>query len=263
MENTQKYVYWYICHVLLSEIVRQLEPHVSHLMKSINLSSIKFHYSSQRVCFVHATIGILFICTNFKPLVVCSIFAMVISYYIAMLLTKRCVWSLTVVWLAILNMLKQSVWEEYLSTELTEKEIYDAMICLSWLLLRVTSFAIDYCNFKAQNIEKTLKLEHEVYSTLNYLSYSFYLPVCLHGPPLIYERYAKMYARNQLYRVEESWNRFKTLVICLIRIGCIYLMNELCMHFIYANVIIYNPDVRAVIYWNFFNLIFSKSFFSL
>lgn len=28
VENVQKYVYWYICHVLLSEIVRQLEPHV-------------------------------------------------------------------------------------------------------------------------------------------------------------------------------------------------------------------------------------------
>lgn len=28
VENTKKYVYWYICHVLLSEIVRQLEPHV-------------------------------------------------------------------------------------------------------------------------------------------------------------------------------------------------------------------------------------------
>lgn len=32
VESTQKYIYWYICHVLLSEIVRQLEPHVSIIM---------------------------------------------------------------------------------------------------------------------------------------------------------------------------------------------------------------------------------------
>lgn len=32
VENTRKYVYWYICHVLLSEIVRQLEPHVNYFI---------------------------------------------------------------------------------------------------------------------------------------------------------------------------------------------------------------------------------------
>lgn len=168
---------------------------------------------------------------------------MVISYYLTMFMTKRYVWALTVVWLAILNMLKQSVWEEYLSTELSEKEICDAMIALSWLMLRVTSFAIDYCNFKRKCIEKAPNDEPKVFTTLQYLAYSFYFPVCLHGPPLIYERYAKMYAKNQLYRVEESLTRFKVLVISLVRVGCVYLLNELCMHLIYANVIIYNPDV--------------------
>lgn len=185
-------------------------------------------------------IGISFVCTTFKPLVAGAMFAMIVSYYLAMALQKRYVWMLTVIWLAILNMLKQSVWEERLSTMLTEKELCDAMIALSWLLLRVTSFAIDYCNARPTD---DLELVRIKFSTLHYLSYSFYLPVYLHGPPLIYERYAKMIPQNRLHRVEESWYRLKELMISLFRIGCVYVLNEICMHFIYANVVIYNPDV--------------------
>ena len=42
VENTQKYVYWYICHVLLSEIVRQLEPHVNHFQSFFHQFSYIF-----------------------------------------------------------------------------------------------------------------------------------------------------------------------------------------------------------------------------
>lgn len=200
----------------------------------------------QRVCFVHATVGILFVFHSFKPIVANTMFLMVISYYLVMMMRKRYIWMLTVFWLGVLNMLKQSMLEEWLSSMLNEKEVCDAMIALSWLLLRVTSFALDYCN--AQN--KELKELHsecngsDYFSTLNYLSYSFYMPVYLHGPPLIYERYGKMFAKNRLHRVEESLDRFRELILSLARIGCVYMLNEFCMHFIYANVVIYNPDVR-------------------
>lgn len=263
VENTHKYVYWYICHVLLSEIVRQLEPHVnnfpSHLHQSANTFPSQFIWSIhllpffQRVCFIHATIGISFVWTNFKPLVIGTIFAMAFSYYLVMALRKRYVWILTVVWLAVLNMLKQSVWEERLSAILNEKELCDAMIALSWLLLRVTSFAIDYCNARTTKDCEQIEIK---FSTLHYLSYSFYLPVYLHGPPLIYERYATMIPRNRLHRVEESLYRLKELMISLLRVGCVYVLNEICMHFIYANVVIYNPDVSCTE-----NSIFNVTFF--
>lgn len=155
-----------------------------------------------------------------------------------MMMKKGHIWLLTIVWLGVLNMLKQSILEEWLSSMLSEKEVCDAMIALSWLMLRVTSFSLDYCN--ARN--EPSKRYH--FSTLNYLSYSFYMPVYLHGPPLIYERYGKMFAKNRLHRVEESLDRFRELIVTLTRIGCVYILNEICMHFIYANVIIYNPDVR-------------------
>lgn len=197
----------------------------------------------QRVCFVHALIGISFVWMNFKPLVSSVMLLMVFSYYMAMLIQKRYVWLLTVFWLAILNMLKQSVWEERLSSMLTEKEVCDAMIALSWLLLRVTSFALDYCNDQLKCSEKHSDRVPNYFSSMHYLSYSFYLPVYLHGPPIIYERYAKMIPKNQLQRVEESMERLKELTISLVRVGCVYCLNEFCMHFIYANIVIYNPDV--------------------
>lgn len=179
-------------------------------------------------------------------------FVMIFSFYIMMFLRKRYVWMLTIVWLAILNMLKQRESEKWLASVLNETEIYDGMIALSWLLLRVTSFAIDYCNTKNRCIEKMppdQMLDH--FSTLHYLSYSFYLPIYLHGPPIIYERYAKMYANNRLYPIEESVDRFKELMISLIRICCVYVLNEICMHFIYANVIIQNSDVNIRIFFSF------------
>lgn len=194
---------------------------------------------------MHAAIGISFVWMHFKPLVSGVMLLMIFSYYIAMQIQKRYVWILTVFWLAILNMLKQSVWEERLSPMLSEKEVCDAMIALSWLLLRVTSFALDYCNAKLNNFEKLTDQVSNYFSTLHYISYSFYLPVYLHGPPLIYERYAKMLPRNTLHRVEESMHRLQELAISLIRVGCVYLLNEFCMHFIYANVVIYNPDVSS------------------
>lgn len=207
----------------------------------------------QRVCFVHATIGLSFVYYSFKLIVANTMCLMVISYYIAMMMRKRYIWMLTLVWLAVLNMLKQSMLEDWLTLMLTEKEICDAMIALSWLMLRVTSFSLDYCNARHElSSGKCSDYGLQDFSTLNYLSYSFYMPVYLHGPPLIYERYRKMYSKNQLYRVEESLQRFRELVITLARIGCVYILNEFCMHFIYANVIIYNPDVSATLSCFFF-----------
>lgn len=208
----------------------------------------------QRISFIHAAIGISFVWTNFKPIVAGTMFSMIFSYYVAMAKRKRYVWLLTIIWLAILNLLKQSVWQKRLSTMLTETEIWDAMYALAWLLLRVTSFAIDYCNARLVDKPEQIRIK---FSILHYLSYSFYLPVYLHGPPLIYERYAKMIPRNQLYRVEESLYRLKELLISLVRIGCVYLLNEICMHFIYANVVINNPNVSKGI------LIQKKDFFSV
>lgn len=169
-------------------------------------------------------------------------FIMVASYYLIMFTKKRYVWSLTVLWLVILNMAKQSVWEVWLSKQLTAAEIYDGMITLSWLMLRLTSFTVDYCNAKAKSDEQI----KDRFTTEKFLAYTFYLPVFLHGPPLIYERYATMFAKNQFQRVEESFYRLKELLITLIRIAAVYVLNELCMHFIYTNVVIYNPDVSSI-----------------
>lgn len=205
----------------------------------------------QRINFAHFAVGFLFVCVNFNAVVASAMFVMIFSFYIIMFLRKRYVWMLTIVWLAILNMLKQKESEQWLASVLNETEIYDGMIALSWLLLRVTSFAIDYCNTKNRRIEKMppdQMLDH--FSTLHYLSYSFYLPIYLHGPPIIYERYAKMYANNRLYPIEESVDRFKELMISLIRICCVYVLNEICMHFIYANVIIQNSDVNIRIFFS-------------
>ncbi|XP_031631448.1 protein-cysteine N-palmitoyltransferase Rasp-like [Contarinia nasturtii] len=164
-------------------------------------------------------------------------FLVVFSYYVTMLVGKRYVWMLTMIWLVILNNLKHGAWKEGLRLFLSEREIYNVDISIAWLVLRVTSFSIDYCNAPEQI--------HDSFSTINYLAYAFYLPMYVHGPPLIYERYAKMIPKNRFRPIKELMCRLSELFLSLLRIGFIYCLNEICMHYIYATVIIYNPDQIA------------------
>lgn len=205
-------------------------------MSFFNSLSIRF----QKVCLAHATIGLLFVLFNFKPFVSGAIFTMVFSYYILMFTDKRFIWFLTVIWLTVVNMLKQGDWETWLTKSISTAECFDAMIALSWLMLRLLSFTVDYCNSNTESTEYDVK---ERYALAKFLAFSFYLPVFLHGPPLIYDRYATMFDRNRIQPVEESFSRFKELIITFVRILAVYFLNEICMHMVYANIVIYNPDV--------------------
>lgn len=140
-------------------------------------------------------------------------------------------------------MAKQHTWENWLLKKFTSIEIEDTRITMSWLMLRLISFSVNYCNAK-KNVDMTfIKQINERFAPIKFVAYSFYLPVFLHGPPLIYDRYASMFEKNQIQPVEESLQRLKELVIMLIRLGIVYLLNEFAMHLIYSNVVIYEPDV--------------------
>lgn len=164
---------------------------------------------------------------------------MVLSYYILMFTNKRFIWLLTVIWLVLVNMAKQSDWEAWLTKSISTADIFDAMITLSWLMLRLISFTVDFCNAKTKSADYDVK---DRFTAVKFLAFSFYLPVFLHGPPLIYDRYATMFDRNRIQPVEESFSRLKELIKTLIRILAVYCLNEICMHLVYANIVIYNPD---------------------
>lgn len=119
--------------------------------------------------------------------------------------------------------------------------IFEALVTWSWLLLRTTSFALEYNKAKEDSLKKSEM--NDIFSVWKYLGYAFYLPVYQHGPPLIYQRYATMFTQTQRARKTESVERLKQLILALLWIAGIYLLIEFFSHFIYVNVISYNPHV--------------------
>lgn len=152
---------------------------------------------------------------------------------------KRYVWLVTVFWLIVLNLIKRYAWSEWVQGLTSPDKIYSGLIMVAWLLLRTTSFAAEYCDAKETMCETNLQKK---FSLWKYLGYTFYIPVYQHGPPLIYERY-EMCEINVKTDLEETADRFADLFHALLRIGAIYLFTELISHFIYINVVIYNPEV--------------------
>lgn len=157
---------------------------------------------------------------------------------------KRCIWLITILWLLFINIIRQYAYSDLVLDYLTIDEVYEALNVWSWLLLRTTSFAMEYNTAKTK-LWNQLDLSEE-FSPWKYLGYTFYLPVLQHGPPLIYQRYATMFRIQPKDRLADSLARFKNLLLAFVWIGCVFLIIELFSHFIYFNVISYNPDVSPI-----------------
>lgn len=115
----------------------------------------------------------------------------------------------------------------------------DFLFLYTWLIVRVTSYSLDYN--RAMRKSYAQQDMPKVYSFSNYLGYVFYMPVMIHGPPLIYKRYAKMLTQKKY----DDFSRRSVDMICmLMRLTCSAVFLELARHFIYAEYICENPHVR-------------------
>lgn len=192
----------------------------------------------------HAVIGIAFALLKFDRCVFVFIAAMNITYYASVVCGKRGVWYTTVFWLIILNMVKRNAWSNWLIAVVPPAQIYIGLIVLAWLLLRATSFALEYSEAQRQMLSPREMADK--FSIWRYLGYTFYLPVYQHGPPLVYYRYATMFKRvPSSERLGDFVERLKNLAIALIWLAGIYFVTELASHYIYVNVITYNPYVST------------------
>lgn len=169
--------------------------------------------------------------------------AMLLSYYFIRHKRPRCIWLLTIFWLLIMNMLKQSSVQEVLLPDLHDLELYEAIVYFCWMVLRLVSFTLDYrdeCDHRSPS-------EYGAnYSIANYLGYVFYVPTMLHGPPMTYVRYIHMLPLNKYQRVEDFLARLSELLKTLVRLACWSFVYELAMHYIYANKVVYNSQVSRI-----------------
>lgn len=162
--------------------------------------------------------------------------------------TKRYIWSISIVWLILLNVIKQDEVQEYLFTFNNELYTYEVIILSSWIVLRLISFSIDYANARIRVLHGKIPLEtvQEQFSTINYFAYILYIPTILTGPPFVYARYLHMMEENKLnHRVEECFYRILVLFKELIRMAFWWIIYDLLLHFFYVNNFIYNSEVNT------------------
>lgn len=160
--------------------------------------------------------------------------------------TKRYIWSITVVWLIALNVIKQDEVQEYLFIHSNEFYTYEIIVLSCWVVLRLISFSIDYANARISRMhgEITLETIEERFSNSNYFGYALYVPTILIGPPFMYARYEYMIELNKEdHRIEEFLSRLSMLIQSLLRVWFWWTINDLMLHFFYTNNFIYNSVV--------------------
>lgn len=198
---------------------------------SIDLEVV-FH--SQKVPLSHAFIGIVFIVCNGFPWGV--IFVTVIVFYVVMRTRRCCIWFFAIICLTCRQFVRTIdafivLFDDYTS-------MADFLFLYTLLIVRATSYSLDYN--RAMRKCYTYQDIPKIYSFSNYLGYVFYMPVMIHGPPLIYKRYAKMLAQRKYV----DFARRSVDLICMLIVltcGCVFL--ELARHFIYAEYMCENPHV--------------------
>lgn len=187
-------------------------------------------------------------CFRFNELIVAIVALMIGTFYVAMFFRRRHIWATTVFWLAIVNLLKHPRVVKWLRAYIGHPDSFPIILLTSWMLLRLTSFALDFHDANtADNPNDGQKLReiNKKFSLSNMFGYFLYIPTLVNGPPIIYERYAAMFERNKYQRVEDSIERGKQLGLTLLQLIAYGVLNVFCMHFIYTNYLIYSPEVSV------------------
>lgn len=237
-----------ILHCLICETVRYINARVRHLSnlnrKRLNSSNV-FVMNIQQIPVVHATFGIIYLFSTFKlPLALISI-VLSATFYVAMFTARKWIIVSTLFpWICFVGCTRIAYQRNLLPTSMMYDEFTYAMTTNCWLSLRLASFALDYCNeFVNSSKSKEYAEFKGKFSIINFLGYSFYLPVLMQGPLIIFPSYAVMIKQNVSLKNSDLPHRVKRLTIELIRITIISFIAVLMMHYFYTDPILYDEHV--------------------
>lgn len=196
---------------------------------------------------MHAIVGISLMCLNASVIVIALIIVSTLSFYLVMRMGKKSfVWYILIVWLSLSGISKANT---SLSSSLYGHDLfhfYHGCTMFSCQLLRLTSFALDYCEMQANSNENANKITHEIsqrFSLDKFLGYAFYSPVLVEGPPINYSHYA----HAELIEFKSFMVRMQHLIFGIFRLFAIYLVNELMLHHFYAGAVIADHSVSILL----------------
>lgn len=139
-------------------------------------------------------------------------------------------WIKAFLWIAMINSVKILFFYDQLNVllDIDNDKLLEFSIIISWNVIKCTCFCLDRVNARgnAQN-----------YKFVDLLGYSFYFPLLLFGPVIIYERFKECQKVRWPMESLNTLERLKTLVMRLIICFFWALVMEAGQHFFYINVI--------------------------
>lgn len=214
---------------------------------------------------MHAILGISSMCLNASAVVIALIVVSTLSFYLVMRLRKKYfIWYILIIWLSLSSIPKANT----SLSSLFERDLfqfYHGFTMFSCQLLRLTSFALDYCKAHANSNENANEIDakiivHEIsqrFSLEKFLGYAFYSPVFVEGPPFNYSHYADA----EIIKFKPFMERMQQLIFGIFRLLVIYLVNELMLHHFYAGALIADHSVSILFLQRLFLLHFLLIYF--
>lgn len=195
---------------------------------------------------IHAVFGVIYLLFMYKLPIVFLSMTMLFTFYMAMKTARKYIIFITLFsWLGIQGLFEMANQSHLLFGILTEDDYFRGLIMMYWLMMRLASFALQYCD-EFIDPKKSLEKIRQRFSLINLLGFSYYLPVLTLGLPLLFSRYANVLGENELRKNGNLSIRIKILIIELFRIIMTGFIAVLMMHYIYTNPIYHDEYVSLI-----------------
>ncbi|XP_053694942.1 protein-cysteine N-palmitoyltransferase Rasp [Sabethes cyaneus] len=140
------------------------------------------------------------------------------------------IWIKAFLWIAVINSVKILYFYDQLNIllDIDNDRLLEFSIIISWNVIKCTCFCLDKTSAKSKG---------ECYRLVDLLAYSFYFPLLLFGPVIIYNRFKECQKVRCKLENQNTTIRLKKLFCQLTT--CIFwaLMMEIGQHFFYINII--------------------------
>ncbi|XP_055541266.1 protein-cysteine N-palmitoyltransferase Rasp isoform X2 [Wyeomyia smithii] len=142
----------------------------------------------------------------------------------------RFLWAKAFFWIAVINSTKLLYFYDQLNLllDIDNDKLLEFSIIISWNVIKCTSFCLDKAAAKSKG---------ENYRLTDLLGYSFYFPLLLYGPVIIYTRFKECQKVSYEHDNLHTLNRFKKLFCQLIVCVLWALIMEIGQHLFYINII--------------------------
>nr|XP_034190018.1 protein-cysteine N-palmitoyltransferase Rasp isoform X1 [Osmia lignaria] len=219
-----KLIPWIFIHHLVSLIIKTVS----------NITLLCSWYTFMSISFLHFLIGTLG--------TLCIFIQLSVLYILTYKQSRLIIWLINMIFLFLIHFLKIPDGTFQSTFKFNDEEHYLLTLIMCWIQLRSISYSID-------NMNKHLKSDCDemLYFFNNFLyklAYCLYLPTLSLGPLILYHEFMDSIKETfQFWKLEDFGNFFFRIIKYIFWIE----FTNLCLHFLYFNVMQYHPEVVEIV----------------